>query len=246
MSESSQTEYVGQRQYGIAAPDKDLNQVSRLVTSGMYPCFGVAIYDVSSKVGLFTHLDYVEDLPIVTRNALPKLELLGANRLAVATINLDSENLGVHGRQSVVDQRRKGIDNLVEMLLKRNLLEGASWVDQGPSITALFQPHIGISSVPFEAFGLTREQIDAAYFASERLTQLAERNNGNTRVMPISCAYMPAGIVPEITQRVDVLSVPSFSSPIGLFDVKGKKPTLSSDQLDAILRNLKISKDKPI
>jgi hypothetical protein len=42
MSESSQTEYVGQRQYGIAAPDKDLNQVSRLVTSGMYPCFGVA------------------------------------------------------------------------------------------------------------------------------------------------------------------------------------------------------------
>lgn len=246
MAEILETQYVNQRQYGIIAPYKDSNQVKKLVTAGMYSCFGVAVFDKESNVGMFTHLDYVEDLGRMVDDSMPVLEALGVNRLAVTTINIDSLNLQSYNRQTVFSQRKRDLDRLVETLIGRNIFEGTEWTDHGVSKEAIFEPRMGIIPATFEQLGLIREQLDEAFSYTGRLAEVAKRNSGSTRALAISCAYMPAGIEIGTSQTSvfpEMSPDPQFRNKPRLFDWS-QKPVLSEEEIDRIFSLIKLSKDK--
>lgn len=195
MSEIIRSHYVNQRQYGVIAPERDSNGVNSLVTSGLYPCFGVAIFDKISNIGMFTHLDYVEDLLATFETASPALENLGANLLTVLTVNIDSPHLNPHGGQVIVNRRKRGLDQLVETLIHKSLSDNAGWIDIGVSKAAVFEPKRGITAATIDQLRLTREQLVVAHNYQSRLYEITKQNNGNSRALAISCAYEPAEIV---------------------------------------------------
>lgn len=249
MSEVLKTQYVNQRQFGVIAPDKDPNGVKRLITSGMYPCFGVAIFDQESNVGMFTHLDYDNDLTIVLDTAYPALETLGANKLAVITVNIDSPHLLPYGGQRIVDTRRRELDKVVKTLTLRNVSDGTDWSDCGVSKEAIFEPKRGIIPATFEQLDMTMEQINAAYDYQSKLAEITKLNNGNTRALVISCAYMPEGIEIKTPFSNLLPQLPyaySDGSKTPLFNYSGTKPILSKDQIDGLLRDIRFPKHKPL
>lgn len=186
MVEALRKEYVGQRQYGVIAPDRDVNAVYSLITSGMFPCFGVAVFDTQSNVGMFTHLDNAEDLTHIFERSYPVLDSLGANRFSVATVNIDSPHLMPYGRQTIVDSRRKELDKLVEDLIRRHSFAGQEWLDSGVSTCAIFEPRLGISPVTIWQLGHT----ESVEWISARVIQTLNRLD-KTKLIPISCAYAP-------------------------------------------------------
>lgn len=197
MIENPRFEYVNQRRYGIVAPDKDLNRVTGLVTSGMAQCFGVAVFDRSLNVGMFTHLDYAEDLDKVLIASYPILDSIGINMLEVKTVNINSPHLIRYGGQMVVASRQRALDSLVEVLMRRNVADSSGWSDEGIAEDAIFEPKKGIKATTFDQLGLSQDQIEAAYQYQLSLLTTARSHNDDTRVVEISCAYRPTIILPS-------------------------------------------------
>lgn len=189
--ERPRAEYVHQRQYGIIAPGKDPERVGRLVTSGLYTCFAVALHDADANVGIFTHLDYIEDLSLITRLSLPVLGTLGARRLTLETINVDSWQFNNYGREEIVCLRKSKLDRLTGDLIRHNLAANSGWVDRGSSFAAIFDAGRGLIPVRTKQLGLTRTQIEALHQYRAKLTEVPLQNQGYTRAIPITCAYKP-------------------------------------------------------
>lgn len=171
--------YVPQRRYVILAPDHDKNKVKGAATWAMGPCFGLALVDKAAKLGMFTHLDYVEDFQDAFEKTTTLLADLGATRLTIETVNIGK----------FTAQRKIYLDRFVTFLINARLSENVNWRDIGRASQVGFEPQFGIMIATMEGIKSIMGRLPVPDEEYENKVSVAWRKGER---IAIECIYTPS------------------------------------------------------
>lgn len=170
---------VGQREYAILAPRRD-QRVDSVVTYGMAPlgCFGLSLHDPANQLGMFAHLDTVEETEPFVEKAASLLLSLGASRLDMTTVNLIR-----------TPRRLIFMLNTIRLLSTLGLREDSvEWTDLGSFNSAILDPSAGLRAASFEELKLMSAEVEQT---AHRLDLLIVAFENNSLLPPIRCIYRP-------------------------------------------------------
>lgn len=214
-------ELVFQHTYGIVAPQKDANQVARLLMPGMLTCFGLSIHDPQRQVGMATHIDMLHRFFPMIEEVIPLLESLGGRAFQVRTVNMLGPTaktirevkqkgmvMGGSGiEESDIAKRREAVELLMGILKDRSLFD---WKDKrnqgndlGSSGDAYFDARTGLRIVP-ERLQLSRQQEDTVINVNREA--IAQSLFVTPWLLPFEPAYLPSPLR-ERSLTSDTLSV---------------------------------------
>ena len=199
MAERSITRIVGEGQYGIIAPERDLMRVDRLVTFSIFQCFALGIFDSQAKVGLFAHLGHPHDL-IAMQDQIPSLLELGAKEVVIQTMGID--NLAAWGPEhfGAAYAFKIGREMAMEALVaecetqKLKVTEG-KWQELGYQPHAAFIVQEGLRAAHPEQLvdEINNTELQRALRFQQALEEAVERRDPAVNT-PI-CAYQPRVVI---------------------------------------------------
>lgn len=190
----SRVRYIGQRQYGIIAPNRDVQRVDKLIVGGMAPCFAISLVDRVNQVGFLTHIDYEDDFSLLLRRTVTELRFWGGEKFKLHTANIASDQLSsdeiTHRIEVVNNFARTLIDEDILIPDRDTSLPGVvGWRDLGITQAAVLDFNRGLkTTLNIKREGLSAFQITEAEKYSYEL--LDAFNFGKP---PIMCRYRPVG-----------------------------------------------------
>lgn len=184
MERFEHTKYVGQRQYGIIAPDRDRLGITQLITNGFYPCFALSLFDQKAHVGMLTHLDSADSIPGVVDEVLPMLKEWGARRLQLSVANLDNKYTSA---QRLI-ARKDAVAEAIETIRAAKILGTEEVQDLEQTDAAILNALNGLSVTSIANEDLTPE------FRAILMANMQRIINHTTRegtTAPITAVYVP-------------------------------------------------------